>query len=87
MNATRKDLVRFVSDVRLELEGPDGVLNDAGGLVQLETCERLVRKLRVTGPRATSRVGFGVSRQPRRRRKARKPGFGDPVETTRADFS
>ena len=47
MNATRKDLVRFVSDVRLELEGPDGALNDGGGRVKVETCERLVRKLKV----------------------------------------
>jgi len=43
--ATREDLVRFVSDVRLLIEGPDGVLNDNGGPLSKETLIRLDHKL------------------------------------------
>ena len=43
--ATREDFVRFVSDVRLLLEGPDGSLNDVEPMMQQETLIRLNHKL------------------------------------------
>lgn len=44
--ATREDLVRFVSDVRLILEGPDGSQQDTEPRLQTETLERLMDELR-----------------------------------------
>jgi hypothetical protein len=59
MDATREDLVRFVSDVRLVLEGPDGSKQDPEARVQTTTLDRLLEKLSVL--QRTTRRQSGVS--------------------------
>ena len=72
MEAQREDFVRFVSDVRLLLEGPDGVFNDEGGPMTQETLLRLNHKL------ARKYADWGDGPEPSR------PA---PVKTARADGS
>ena len=67
MKAEREDFVRFVSDVRLLLEGPDGSLNDVEPEMQQETLIRLNHKL--------SMMYAQQRRTPSRPRSARASGW------------